>query len=118
MLNRGEADELLTTSARDNKSSLALLISLTVSITTSVSSLDGRPLLGAAFFLGALPLGEEKGDDFLEPFSLSSPLSPLRRHSSEIIFTRPLVNTSTSRAKSELNSSEANSKAENFAAAI
>jgi hypothetical protein len=72
----------------------------------------------AAFFLGALPLGEEKGDDFLEPLSLSSPLSPLRTHSSEISFKRFCVNPSTSRAKSELNSSEANWNAENFAEAI
>ena len=105
---------------RSNNSSLTLLKSVTVSITTSVSSLDGRPRLGPAvdFFLGALPLGDEKGDEFLDPFSLFSSPSPLRTHSSEIIFRRSCVNPSTSRANSELNSSEANWKAENFTKAI
>ena len=105
---------------RSDNSSLTLLISDTVSSTTSVSSLDGRPRLGAAadFFLGALPVGDDKGVEFLDPVSLFSSPSPLRPHSSEIIFRRSCVNVSTSRAKSELNSSEANWKAENFAKAI
>ena len=114
----GTFEEFLTTSIRSVNSSLTLLISSTLSITTSVSSLDGRPLLGVAFFLGALPLGDENGDDLLEPSSLSSPLFSLRAHSSVISFTRLCVNPLTSLAKSELNSSEANSNAENFAEAI
>ena len=86
MLTLGEAEEFLTISTRLDKSSLTLLRSSTASITTSVSSLTGRPLLVGAFFLGTLPptvpLGEEKGDDFLEPVSSSSPLSSLRTLSS------------------------------------